>query len=119
MNPDPSSSPSPDEPRSLDAPDNEKKTTAFWPLLLLASSVAILMLMQLIYMENQRRTLLQTYQARATALSQTQVLQQRLNSIMQELIQLSASNEDAKAIVRKYNIRINTPAAPDPTVDQP
>ncbi len=84
----------------------------FWPLAILTASILVLMLMQLWNLWSQRAALQQNFQARRTALVQTQELQQRVNGITQELLILSQSNADAKAIVQKYKIQMAQPAPP-------
>jgi hypothetical protein len=85
---------------------------AFWPLAILTAAILILMIMQLWNLWSQRGALQQNFQARRAALVQTQELQQRVNGITQELLILSQSNADAKAIVQKYKIEMAQPAPP-------
>ena len=81
----------------------------FWPYTLLALSLVFILVWQIVLAANARGTL----KAQAANLSQVSVAAQQtkdsLQKIVVELLELSKSDNDAKAIVEKYQIRQNQP----------
>ncbi len=82
----------------------------FWPYAMLALSLIFILVWQLVLAANARGTI----KAQANNLTQVSAAAQQtkdsLQKIVVDLLELSKSDNDAKAIVDKYQIRQNQPA---------
>lgn len=94
--------------------------SSFWPQLLVAVSVMIFLGWQLSIAVQQRRALQQLAGQQAVLTSQAAQIEGQFQSMMTELVRLSATDPYAKAIVVKYRIAFNPapqaalPPAPAP-----
>lgn len=96
------------------------------PFALLSTALAIVMLTQTIGVFRQRSALQESkvqladaIKKRAPAVTEAGNLQNKLQAMVLDLLLLGKTDDDAKAIIQKYNIQQNTPAgttpAPTPT----
>ncbi|MDA0576793.1 MAG: hypothetical protein O3B24_01705 [Verrucomicrobia bacterium] len=93
--------------------------SAFWPLCLLGASLFIFLGWQLTESIRQNQQLaIATKQQEALAGRAAQT-ESQLQSIMMDLLSLASTDDEAKAIVTKYGIRFNPPAATEPTAAAP
>lgn len=95
----------------------------FWPLALLAASLICLFIYQITMLSEQRETIRTTQDQMETAyrnsgpqqeqlLAQSRAVQAKLESLVNDLLSLAkAGDADAKAIVDKYKISQQAPAA--------
>lgn len=92
----------------------EKNFTAFAPLLILAVSFFVILAWNF-------TQALQQYSGASRLETQQEVLvmqaaqsEAKVKAMMEDLIALSKTDEDAAAIVKKFQIKINAPNAPQP-----
>lgn len=83
----------------------------FLPLLLLGASFIILLIYQLVLIFGQRGALQAQIREQTDPVARAVQAQGGLQRLVGELVTLSATDPDAKAIVVKYKIAINNPAA--------
>jgi hypothetical protein len=84
---------------------NEPRHTAFFPLLLLTISVAVLFLWQLMVNYQQRSLLQANIQRQDELVSRSRKIQSHVELLLKDLLALAATNEQAQAIVKKYDIQ--------------
>jgi septal ring factor EnvC (AmiA/AmiB activator) len=97
------------------------------PFALLSSALALVMISQTIGTMNQKsdlregrtqlgensQKLAEAITKRQPLVAQSQQLKQKLNEMIMDILTLAKTDEDAKAIVTKYNIQQNLPASGD------
>ena len=88
------------------------------PFSLLAISSAALLIFQIVNINKQYKTMIETKQQFTSAISQREALvkqsgelQAKLQAMAIDLLELAKSNEKAKTIVQKYNIQQQANAA--------
>jgi hypothetical protein len=94
---------------SNDANANDASLTPFWPLLLMGCSLAIFLGWQVFQGQQQHANLLRLQGQQEQITKQAAQEESRLQSLMMDLLTLSRTDADAKAIVTKYNIKFNAP----------
>jgi hypothetical protein len=90
---------------------SSKSSSPFIPLLLATSAIVLLLVWQLLISWNARGNLKTQFETRQEQAAKSQQVQQNIEALINDLINLSATDADAKKIVDKYNIRRNAPAA--------
>ena len=83
----------------------------FWPICLLAASVLVFLIWQVVGAARQHESLVSLGRQQAALAGQAAQTETQLQSLMMDLLQLAEQDEEARAIVTKYNIRFNPPAA--------
>lgn len=92
-------------------PKNTARTpplrSAFWPFLLVTVSFIAILVWQVLtaYQAHEQGQLAQKQKIKLV--EQSRAVQARLQKFLHELIDLSATDEDAKAIVTKYDISVD------------
>ncbi|MEP6669308.1 MAG: hypothetical protein ABJF10_09160 [Chthoniobacter sp.] len=94
------------------------------PFALLSAAIAVVMVAQTVNVFKARTSLrdgktqlTDAYQKRQTLVKQSADIQQKLQALVLDLLLLAKTDDDAKAIVGKYNIQQNAPegsSAPAP-----
>jgi hypothetical protein len=84
------------------------------PFALLSAAIAVVMVAQTVNVFKARTSLrdgqtplADAYQKRQTLVKQSQDVQQKLQALVLDLLLLAKTDDDAKAIVQKYNIQQN------------
>jgi hypothetical protein len=85
--------------------------TPFWPLCLMAVSLALFLGWQVTTAARQYIALLRLADQQTLLTGQAAQAEGKLQAMMMELLKLSQTDADAKAIVNKYNVKFN-PAQP-------
>jgi len=85
--------------------------TPFWPLCLMAVSLATFLGWQVTISVQQYIGLVRLADQQTVLTQQAVQAESKLQAMMMDLLQLSKTDADARAIVGKYNIKFN-PAAP-------
>ncbi len=98
-------------PKKVDRSSSGSAPTAFWPFLLLAVSLCAILVWQLIVANEVREHGGQLRDQLVKQVEQSHRMQAGLQKFARDLIEVSKSDPDAKAIVDKYGISITTPAA--------
>jgi hypothetical protein len=95
--------------------------TPFWPLVLLALSMATFLGWQVMLSQRQHTALLQLAGQQTLLVGQAKQTESRLQAMMMDLLTLSKTDPNAKAIVNKFGIKYNpAPSAVRlPDVTQP
>ena len=90
--------------------------TPFWPLVLLAASLATVLLWNLVLASREYYQALRLRDRQVEAAAQAIATEQKLKALMMELLAMSEADRDAQAIVEKYQVRYNAaaPGAPRP-----
>ena len=97
------------------------------PFALLSSALALVMIAQTVGVKNQKTDLMEgrtqlgenatklseAFTKREPLVKQSQDLKKILNDMIMDILILAKTDEDAKAIVTKYNIQQNLPASGD------
>jgi hypothetical protein len=96
------------------------------PFALLTAALAVVMINQTMSVFKQRTSLregkaqlIEAYKNREPMVKQSADLQAKLQALVLDLLILSKTDEDAKAIVGKYNIQQNVPAGSAPPAETP
>lgn len=92
--------------------DELQTPNPFLPIVLLALSVLFALIWQLTAIKNQRNELQNAITRLQEPAKQSQQVQGSLQKLVTELLELSKTDSQAKAIVDKYGIRQNDPTAP-------
>src|SRR5436309_2557282 len=88
----------------------QPRHTGFTPLVLIALSFIIILAWEL-YVGTQARTNgLQLRDQQSKLVDQSKQIQTGLEKIARDLVNVAATDPDAKALVTKYNINISNPA---------
>jgi hypothetical protein len=88
----------------------------FWPLLLVMISVLIILVWELTVASQIRKNGEEVRVQQTRGVDQAKQVQASLEKLARDLVELSAKDDDAKAIVKKYGIALSSPApAPAPT----
>ena len=82
---------------------------AFWPLVLLAVSLIVILGWDLIVAGQVRSNGKQLREQQAKMVEQSHQVQVGLEKLARDLIEVAKSDTDAKAIVTKYNISVSEP----------
>ena len=98
----------PDETVAADEP--RQRFNGFVPLVLIALSVIIIFGWEVIVAGQARRNGRQLRDQQAKLVEQSKQIQVGLEKIARDLIELAKTDDDAKALVAKYNINISSPA---------
>ncbi len=87
------------------------------PFALLSAAIAVVMVAQTVNVFKARTSLrdgktqlTEAYQKRQSLVKQSADIQQKLQALVLDLLLLAKTDDDAKAIVQKYNIQQNAPA---------
>ena len=95
------------------------------PFALLTAAIAVVMVAQTVNVFKARTSLrdgktqlTDAYQKRQSLVKQSADVQQKLQALVLDLLLLAKTDDDAKAIIQKYNIQQNAPAGSD-TVPAP
>jgi len=90
------------------------------PFALLSAAIAVVMVAQTVNVFKARTSLrdgktqlADAYSKRQALVKQSADIQQKLQALVLDLLLLAKTDEDAKAIVQKYNIQQNAPAGSD------
>ena len=97
------------------------------PFALLSSALALVMIAQTVGTMNQKTDLIEgraqlgdnaqklseAFTKREPLVKQSQDLEKKLNEMIMDILTLAKTDEDAKAIVSKYNLQQNLPASGD------
>ncbi|MGF1678849.1 MAG: hypothetical protein ACFCUX_06620 [Candidatus Methylacidiphilales bacterium] len=86
------------------------QTSPFIPLLLVNVALLLILSWQLWSAWSARSNLRTQFEQRKDVVRQSEQVQGNVQNIINALIDLSATDSDAKQIVDKYNIRRNAPA---------
>jgi|APCry1669188910_1035180.scaffolds.fasta_scaffold08753_3 hypothetical protein len=84
--------------------------TPFWPLGLMAISLVVFLGWQVVAAAQQYISLVRLSDQQAVLTSQATQAETKLQTMMMDLLKLSLSNPEAKAIVNKYGIKFNSTA---------
>jgi uncharacterized protein YpmS len=87
----------------------EKRFSGFWPLVTVSLALVIILIWQFTLIRSQGQSLAQQLEARKTLVDQSRATQTTLEKMVNDLLELAKKDEQAKAIVTKYNIRKNEP----------
>lgn len=100
--------------------ENTKVFSPFWPLCLLALSLAGFLGWQVTAAAQQRSALLRLADQQALLSEQAAQAAGKLQAMMMDLLELSRTDADAQSIVDKYGIKFNpAPAAAPPVLPAP
>jgi len=88
----------------------ENKFNLFWPFVLLAASLIVILGQNLLTVREQKANLTQVVEQQKPTLEQSRQVQMRFQKMMVDLLQLAQTDAEAKTIVTKYGIAINPPA---------
>lgn len=92
-------------------------TDAFLPLVLVSLSLILIFIWQLSAISTQRTAFQSTIQRQEELVKQSHQVQGSLEKLVNDLLDLSATDSEAKAIVQKYGIaRSGAAPTPAPTV---
>jgi len=91
--------------------ENTNLFTPFWPLCLMAVSLAIFLGWQVTTAARQYIALLRLADQQTLLTGQAAEAESRLQAMMMDLLKVSKTDADARAIVNKYGIKFN-PAQP-------
>jgi len=91
---------------------NANRYTPFWPLCLMALSLAIFLGWQLTAAVRQHSGLLRMQEQQTILAGQAAQAESKLQAMIVDLLTLAKTDADAKAIVLKYRINMNSPAQP-------
>lgn len=91
-------------------PPELRGANGFVPLTLLAVSFIIILSWELIVASHARSNARQLGEQQAKMVEQSKKVQTGLEKLARDLIEVSASDDDAKAIVKKYQINVTNPA---------
>lgn len=86
--------------------------TPFWPVFLLAVSLAIFLCWQTVQAVRQHMASLRLADQQVVLAGRAAQTEASLQAMMMDLLKLSQTDADAKAIVARYGIKFNPPAQP-------
>ena len=87
---------------------------AFIPLVILAISIIVLLGWQVNQSSNQRTMLENALTRGEAAVTQAQQVQGTVSKLASDLLEAAQTDDTAKAIITKYNIKQNAPAGGEP-----
>lgn len=94
--------------------------TPFWPVCLVAISLVVFLGWQVTVAAQQYIALVRLADQQTALANQAVQAEVKLQAMMMDLLMLSLSNPQAKAIVNKHGVKFNPPAsAKEPTLLQP
>jgi uncharacterized protein YigA (DUF484 family) len=88
------------------------KLDASIPVMIISISLIVLLGWQVSVASTQRTNLENLITRQEPAVTQSQQVQQSVSKLAADLLQAAQTDDTAKAIVTKYKIQQNTPAAP-------
>jgi hypothetical protein len=91
----------------------------FWPLVFLSVGLGIVLLWTLIASSRSCYAALRARDQQGMAVAQAVDAEGKFKALVEDLLVLAGSDAEAKAVVDKYQIRVNTPPAPAPIPIQP
>ena len=83
--------------------------TSFLPSSLVALSFIIILVWELVAAGQVRSNSARLHEQQARIVEQSQQIQSKLEKLARDLIEVAASDDDAKAIVAKYQINVTNP----------
>jgi hypothetical protein len=109
------------------ATSNSEGVSIHLPFALLTAAIAVIMVAQTVNIFKQRTALrdgkvqlVTLFENRKPLVEQSKKLQEQLQSLVMDLLLLAKTDDDAKAIIQKYNIQqAGTPSAPDASAPAP
>lgn len=93
--------------------ENTTSFTPFWPLCLMAVSLAGFLGWQVTVAAQQYIASLRLADRQAALTEQASQAETKLQTMMMDLLELAKKDPDARAIVSKYNIKFNPPKSPE------
>lgn len=90
--------------------DSQPRLSGFWPLSILCLSLFLVLAWQTFMSLQARSNLRAQFEQRKQMVEQSTRAQANLETFVNDLLTLSETDKDAKAIVDKYQIRRNAPA---------
>src|SRR5689334_13189764 len=97
-------------PKKTETTPNNGGPSAFWPLILVALSISSILVWQLIVANQVRVHASQMIEQQTKLVEQSRRVQAGLQKFAKDLIEVSKTDEEAKAIVTKYGISVANPA---------
>jgi len=94
--------------------ESSQSMSAFLPLALLGVSLAIVLIFQVSVLLPQRTLLQQALTQSEQGVEQSKQVQAGLQRLVMDLVNSSADDKDAQAIIAKYGIQVTGGAAPAP-----
>jgi hypothetical protein len=91
----------------METNEHPSQTSPFIPVLTLSVALVLLLGWQLLLAWQTRTNLRQQFEQRQELVEQSQLVQQNVQSLVSDLLDLATTDEDARRIVEKYNIRRN------------
>lgn len=88
----------------------EKTYSGFWPLVMVASSIIVILGWNLVMALQQRSDAARVHVQQEVLAAQATQAEARLKAMMDDLLELSKTDPEAVAIVKKYGIKYNPPA---------
>jgi prophage DNA circulation protein len=82
------------------------------PLLVLAVSLALTLAGNLAVAIQQRISAIRLRDQQSVLAAQSQAAEDKLKALMMDLLDLAKKDDDARGLVKKYNIAFNAPPAP-------
>lgn len=99
---------------TLETNNNANRYTAFWPLVIILSTVLIISGFELVNLLGQRQQLRLAFTQMEKPAQQAQVVNKTLAKMSKELLMLSANSMEARKIVQEFGIQMRQPeAAPE------
>ena len=89
----------------------EPRSNAFLPIVLIAASLLVFLGRDLAITRQQKTELKQVVEQQAPALAQSREVGAKFEKMVRDLLQLAQTDEEARAIVAKYGISVNTAPA--------
>jgi len=87
----------------------EKPVNPFLPIALIGLSVIVILGQNFLQMREQQTALKQITDQQRPVVEQSRQVQMRFQKMMMDLLQLAQTDNDAKQIVTKYGIAVQTP----------
>lgn len=95
-------------------PSPQPALNAFWPLLLLGVSLGIILVWNVILGTREFYAARSMNDRLGEGLRQAAQTEENVKALFMDLLTLSATDPEAKALVEKYNVRYTPPTAPAP-----
>lgn len=93
----------------------EERFHGFWPLLLMAISLLLVLSWEILVGIQTRETARQAQQQQLRLVDQAKQVQFGLEKLVRGLVDLSKTDDDAKRLVTKFGIKFNEAGAANPT----
>jgi hypothetical protein len=98
--------------------ETEKSYSAFLPVLLVALSFVILLGRDLSLTRQQKGALKQMHEQQTVNVEKSRQAQAAFEKLMRDLIRLAQTDQDARAVVTKYNINFTPAQQPAPATTE-